>query len=58
MAAARKEGLTHIRHAFNMMETTFLADGREYILGTDKPTLADIEGTVSRTASLPSPPPD
>ena len=47
MVAARKEGLAHVQNAFNLLETTFLADGRDFILGTEKPTLADIEGGFS-----------
>ena len=41
---ARPEALAHIRDAFGLLETTLLADGREWILKTQKPSLADIEG--------------
>lgn len=41
----RPEAMAHIRYAFNLLETTLLADDREWILKTDKPSLADIEGT-------------
>lgn len=41
----RPEAIAHIRNAFNLLETTLLADGREWILKTDKPSLGDIEGT-------------
>ena len=40
----RPEALSVIRDAFKLLETTLLADGRDWILKTDKPTLADIEG--------------
>ena len=42
--AMRPEGLTHIRDAFAFLETTLLADGRLWVLNTEKPSLADIEG--------------
>ena len=44
MEAFRPEALAHIRSAFDLLETTLLADGREWILKTEKPSLADIEG--------------
>lgn len=40
----RQEALTHMRNAFEFLETGLLADGRNWILGTEKPLLADIEG--------------
>jgi glutathione S-transferase len=43
MQAGRPEGLQNMRQAFETMETTFLADGRQWILGTDGPTVADID---------------
>ncbi|KAL6856514.1 hypothetical protein J3F83DRAFT_718317 [Trichoderma novae-zelandiae] len=43
MKKVRPEALGEIAAAFEMMETTFLADGREWILKTEKPGLADIE---------------
>ncbi|KAF1970854.1 hypothetical protein BU23DRAFT_472970 [Bimuria novae-zelandiae CBS 107.79] len=43
MAAGRPEGLQHLRQAFELLETTFLADGREWILATKEPSLADID---------------
>lgn len=43
MEAGRPDGLQHIRQAFSLLETTFLADGRDWILGTKEPTLADID---------------
>lgn len=42
--ARRPEALAHMRSSFTFLETTLLADGRAWILKTDKPTLADIEG--------------
>ena len=42
--AMRPEALAHIRSSFTFLETTLLADGREWILKTAKPSLADIEG--------------
>lgn len=42
--AMRPEALAHMRSSFKFLETTLLADGRRWILKTDKPTLADIEG--------------
>lgn len=44
ITAARPEALTHIRDAFEILEIGLLADGREWILKTEKPSLADIEG--------------
>jgi glutathione S-transferase len=43
MQAGRPEGLQHLGQAFEMLETTFLADGREWILGTKGPSTADID---------------
>ena len=42
--AMRPEGLSHIRDGFIFLETGLLADGRQWILKTEKPSLADIEG--------------
>lgn len=44
MERARPEHLTYIRGCFEFLETTLLADGREWVLKTDRPSLADIEG--------------
>jgi glutathione S-transferase len=38
----RPESLAHVRMYFNQMENELLADGREYLLATSEPTLADI----------------
>jgi len=43
IATARPEAIVHIRNAFVLLETTLLADGREWVLKTAKPSLADIE---------------
>lgn len=43
MEAWRPDGLQHIRQAFDLLENTFLADGRTWILGSAEPTLADID---------------
>ena len=42
--AMRPEGLSHIREAFAFLENGLLADGRQWILKTEKPGLADING--------------
>jgi len=40
----RAENSVFIRNYFNFLETTLLADDRDWVLKTEKPTLADIEG--------------
>ncbi|KAF2030913.1 hypothetical protein EK21DRAFT_100055 [Setomelanomma holmii] len=40
----RGECLTYVRNLFNLFESTILADGRDWILGSEGPKLADIEG--------------
>lgn len=44
MLRARPEAMVHLRDAFDLLETTLLADGREWIFKTEKPSLGDIEG--------------
>jgi glutathione S-transferase len=44
MEAMRPEAIAHIREGFAFLERTLLADDREWILKTEKPSLADIEG--------------
>ncbi|KAI9695860.1 MAG: hypothetical protein M1836_005977 [Candelina mexicana] len=39
----RPEALAEMRDMFHFLETTLLADGREWILRTERPSLADIE---------------
>ncbi|KAG9187909.1 hypothetical protein G6011_05780 [Alternaria panax] len=43
LEAGRPDGAQHLQQAFDMLETTFLADGREWILSTQEPSLADID---------------
>lgn len=40
---AKPEALNDIRNAFELLETTLLADGRDWVLKTERPSLADIE---------------
>jgi len=42
----RPEALVAFRRAFEILENTFLADGRDWILGTSSPTTSDIEGML------------
>lgn len=48
--ANRPEALAVIRNGFKFLETTLLADNRDWILKTQKPTLADIEGKPVHTS--------
>ncbi|KAF2086351.1 glutathione S-transferase [Saccharata proteae CBS 121410] len=56
----RPESVVHIRDAFELLESTLLADGRDWILKSAKPTLADIEAIwpfdwlVEMKGALPS----
>ncbi|KAF2131843.1 hypothetical protein P153DRAFT_429100 [Dothidotthia symphoricarpi CBS 119687] len=43
MKAGRPNGLQHIRQALDMLENTFLADDRKWILDTKEPSLADLD---------------
>jgi glutathione S-transferase len=43
MQAGRPEGLQNMQQAFDLLENTFLADGRHWILGSDGPSVADID---------------
>ncbi|KAL0258201.1 hypothetical protein SLS55_007374 [Diplodia seriata] len=43
MQRARPESVVYVRDAFALLEHTLLADGREWILKTPAPSLADIE---------------
>jgi glutathione S-transferase len=47
MEAAKPESAVHIRDAFELLETTLLADGRDWIFKTQEPSLGDIEGEIS-----------
>lgn len=40
---ARPEALNDLRNVFELLETTLLADGRDWVLKTEGPSLADIE---------------
>jgi len=40
----RPECLAYVRNMFDIFETTVLSDGRDWVLNTPKPSLADIEG--------------
>lgn len=42
--AMRPESVTHIRDAFDFLENGLLADGRQWILKTEKPSMSDING--------------
>ena len=42
----RPEALVEMRGAFDLLESTLLADGRKWVLKTESPTLADIEGML------------
>lgn len=44
IAANRPEAVAAIKRNFALLETTLLADGRDWVLKTSEPTLADIEG--------------
>lgn len=44
----RGECLNYVRGLFDLFETTVLADGREWVLGSHGPKLADIEGECYR----------
>ena len=44
VAAMRPEAIAQMRNDFEFLEKGLLADGREWILKTTKPSLADIEG--------------
>jgi glutathione S-transferase len=43
---ARPEAMVHVRDAFELLESTLLSDGRQWIFGTDAPGLVDIEGEL------------
>ena len=44
----RPECLLFVRNLFDLLESTILADGREWILNTEKPSLADLQGKSFR----------
>lgn len=43
MTAARPEAINEVKNIIALLETTLLADGREWIMNTKTPSLADIE---------------
>jgi len=43
---ARPEAIVMIRECFALMETTLLADGRDWVFGGPDPSLGDIEGML------------
>ncbi|ORY65427.1 glutathione S-transferase [Pseudomassariella vexata] len=43
MLASRSEAISEIQNAMELLETTLLADGRDWLLKTEGPKLADIE---------------
>ncbi|KAL9596132.1 MAG: hypothetical protein Q9219_005993 [cf. Caloplaca sp. 3 TL-2023] len=45
-SSGRPEALAHIRECFQFLESTILADGRHWVLKTEKPSLADIHGAL------------
>jgi glutathione S-transferase len=47
ITANRPEAVTDMKSAFAFLETTILADGRNWVLKTDGPSLADIEGKLT-----------
>jgi len=47
IAKGRPEALVEMARAFEILETTMLADDRDWILKTGQPSLADIEGMWS-----------
>jgi glutathione S-transferase len=54
--AGRPECLAYVKNMFDLFETTILSDGRNWVLNTQKPSLADIKGVWSfRTTAVPSP---
>ncbi|KAK5232057.1 hypothetical protein LTR47_006898 [Exophiala xenobiotica] len=52
ITANRPEALAAIRNTFEFLETTLLADGRQWMLKTDKPTLADIEDKLMQEQAI------
>ncbi|EFE37189.1 hypothetical protein TRV_08157 [Trichophyton verrucosum HKI 0517] len=44
MPSLRGEAMVQVKRAFDFLESTLLADGRDWLRKTEKPTLADIHG--------------
>ena len=57
---AKPEALTEIRAAFTFLETGLLADGREWLLNTDRPSQVDLEAVwpIHWVLSMPGAIPD
>lgn len=53
VAKMRAEALAEMRDMFKLLETTLLADGREWILKTEKPSLADVNGGTDSSSHWP-----
>jgi glutathione S-transferase len=47
MDEGRPESLVFIRNLFDLLETTILADGRKWVLETERPSLADLQGEIA-----------
>jgi len=47
LSKGRSEAVAMMRECFAIMETTLLADGRDWVFGGPSPSLGDIEGTSS-----------
>lgn len=43
LAASKPEAINEVKNITKLLETTLLADGRQWILNTETPSLADIE---------------
>ncbi|KAF2642935.1 hypothetical protein P280DRAFT_547185 [Massarina eburnea CBS 473.64] len=43
MEKNRPDGVQHLRQVFELFETTFLEDGRRWVLGGEGPSLADLD---------------
>ena len=50
----RAECLAYVRSSFDFLENTILEDGRHWVLGTENPSLADIEGSYYFHLACPS----
>jgi glutathione S-transferase len=44
----RPEALVYVKDGFELLESTFFKDGRNWIFNTEKPSLGDIEGNVQQ----------
>lgn len=53
MDRGRPECLLFVKNLFDLLETTILADGRRWLLDTEKPSLADLQGESFRLIDAP-----